>query len=84
MEMNLDKILISRSDQAVALKMISDVIGDLILIEILVSLINQKLRIIAICELIVFCINSLNCHLFVLHNKHQPIEICLRQIAVHL
>ena len=45
MEMNLDKILISRSDQAVALKMISDVIGDLILIEILVSLINQKLRI---------------------------------------
>ena len=57
MEMNLNQILISRSDQAVALKMIGDVIGDLILIEILVSLIDQKLRIIAICKLIVLCIN---------------------------
>ena len=57
MEMDLDQIFISRCDQAVAFKMLCDVVCDRILIQILISSVDQKLCIITICKLIIFCIN---------------------------
>ena len=57
MKMHLDQILISGCDQTVSLKMVGDVVCDLILIQILVSPVNEELRVIAICKLVVFCID---------------------------
>ena len=59
MKMNLHKIFIPCRNQAVSFKMFGDVIPNLILIQILISTVNQKLRIVAICELIVLCINTM-------------------------
>jgi hypothetical protein len=51
--MDLDQILIPCRDQAVTLKMLGDVIRDLVLVQISVSSVNKKLCVVTIGELIV-------------------------------
>ena len=62
MKMNLYQILITGCDQAVALEIVCDVFCDFILIQIFISSVDQKLCIITLCELIVFCVNRVDCH----------------------
>ena len=56
-EMDLDEILISSRNETVSLEMLCDIFCDLILIQILVSSVDEQLRIVTVSELIILCIN---------------------------
>ena len=66
MEMDLDEILISSRNETVSLEMLCDIFCDLILIQILVSSVDEQLRIVTVSELIILCIDSMNCHFLIL------------------
>ena len=52
--MNFDQIFISYRDQTVSFKMFGYIFCNLIFIQIFISSVNQKLRIITVCKLILF------------------------------